>query len=78
MQTYPITRSILSKNQPHRLMKKSFILPLLGCLFFAGTAFAQITEWVSKDSDGNESDGFSYEASVSSSPLGKATKAAQE
>jgi Tol biopolymer transport system component len=65
MQSNPISRSILSKNKPHRLLKKSFILPLLGCLFFAGTAFAQITEWVSKDSDGNESDGFSVELSVS-------------
>ncbi|MGD8589817.1 MAG: hypothetical protein PVG22_13410 [Chromatiales bacterium] len=65
MQNYPNSHSTLVKIQPNRSADKLLILTLLGQLFFADVVFAQTTDWVSKDSEGNEADDSSLYPSIS-------------
>ena len=65
MYNYPISGGVVSKLQPKRSVKKVLVLTLLSQLLFTHAVFAQTTEWVSKDSAGNEADDSSASASIS-------------
>lgn len=65
MYGYPISRCACAPAATVRFLSKVVLLILVGLLSGEGQVFAQTTTWVSRDSDGNEGNGWNYTPSVS-------------